>query len=355
MNWKKFIFLALMATVPSFADLTEEISEEYDQIEFIESEDVYRFYVSLDFLYWTTQNQGFSYAFDLLTNPLIETVSGRIARLEPEWKPGFRLGLGWYTPHDYWDLFVNYTWYLNHSSETRRAKLAYISLWPTSTLTAPSSSVGFADQVVGGWGKVFASNRLLMNMGDVELGRWFDLTDTISIRPHCGVRGGTIYQKFEVNFTNNLVGTNIIAEEFFGLNNYWGLGPRTGIHTDWAINDAFSILSKISGTLLYGNTKVINETTILQVAATEFIFDHQFFDGFNQLVPNLQLYFGFQWKNNIWCKRMVFKLSAGWEANYWWNQFNLPFNIYSNLVPFPPNGGAPLSLEGVTINLEWDY
>lgn len=27
MNWKKFIFLALMATVPSFADLTEEISD----------------------------------------------------------------------------------------------------------------------------------------------------------------------------------------------------------------------------------------------------------------------------------------------------------------------------------------
>jgi hypothetical protein len=297
------------------------------------------FYISADFLYWRAENHGFSYAYQVET----ETPNvGQVVRVSPEWKPAFRVGLGWNTNHDFWDILLNYTWYKNNSQSTATNALGFIPLWPVSTAT------------VGQYEKVTGTTRFMMNMGDFEMGRMVYLTKTVAVRPHLGVRGGTLHQRFSSSFTDRLAGAND-AETFKGKNNYWGVGPRAGFNGELHMSQGFSVLGKVAGALLYGKNKVSSLTSELVVDATEYTTERQYTENFYQLVPNMQLSLGLQWQTCFWCESMFFKMSAAWETNYWWEQFNLPSGLAGFNAPLPTVGNQPLTMEGLTLNFEWDF
>ncbi len=300
-------------------------------------------FISADFLYWRAENHGFGYAYEFSTTEPAGLNQGKVVRIQPDWEPAFRVGLGWNIDHDFWDMFLNYTWYRNSAKKTETSSLGFIPLWPLSNSTA------------GQFGTVRASSRFMMNMGDLEIGRLTYLTCTVALRPYFGVRGGTIYQRFRSNFTSPLGEETNQEEKFRGRNNYWGVGPRAGFNGEWHFSQRFSLLGKLAGALLYGKTDARSKTSRLAAEATSFVIQPQYTDDFYQLVPNLQLALGFQWQTCFWCEQMFFKISASWEANYWWNQFNLPVGLAGFTAPFPTVGNQPLTMEGLVLNLEWDF
>ncbi len=298
------------------------------------------FYLTADFLYWRAENQGFSYAYEF-TDEIFNI--GKINRIDPNWEPAFRVGAGWNTMYDFWDIFLNYTWYRNTASTTRTSELGFVPLWPFS-----SSEVAIFDTA-------FAKSRFSLNIGDLEIGRMIYLTQSVSIRPHWGARGGTIHQKFNNQFLGPMPEELVEEQIFSGKNNYWGVGPRTGVSGEWHLAHGFSLLGKLAGALLYGKTDVHSKTDQLFLDETEFTPFNEYADDFYQLVPNMQLALGFQWQTCFWCEKMFFKMSAAWEANYWWNQFNLPVAIDTFIAPLPTTGGQPLTMEGLTVNFELDF
>ena len=297
------------------------------------------FYVSADFLYWRAENHGFSYAYELETaSPNV----GEMVRVNPKWEPAFRVGLGWNTAHDFWDIFLNYTWYKNVSDSSATSTVGFIPLWPVST------------SATGQYGAVSGKSRFMLNMGDLEMGRMVYLTKTIAVRPHLGARGGTLHQKFNSSFSERLAGANA-EETFSGKNNYWGVGPRAGFNGEWHMSRGFSVLGKVAGALLYGKNDVNSLTSERLVDASVFTVGRHYTDDFYQLVPNMQLALGFQWQTCFWCESMFFKMSAAWETNYWWNQFHLPVGLVGFTAPLPTVGNQPLTMEGLTLNFEWDF
>jgi hypothetical protein len=149
------------------------------------------------------------------------------------------------------------------------------------------------------------------------------------------------------------------AVAFSGKNNYWGLGPRAGIDGQMDLCHGFSVIGKIASALLYGKTEtksLINHVVSGAIAQTV---DSSFSDDFYQLSPNLQLVFGFQWQTCFWCEKLLYKMSASWEANYWWNQFNVPvattWDPSVQTGPLPSVGNQPLTMEGLTLNFELDF
>lgn len=293
------------------------------------------FYVSADFLYWRAENHGFSYAYEVTDS--IRDI-GNVVRIDPKWNPGFRVGLGWNTTHDFWDVFANYTWYRNNAHEKRTAGITFIGLWP----------VDFGD-----FRDVSADSPFNLNMGDFEVGRLVYLTRSLAVRPHWGARGGTIHQQFNSSFTNDIFSARSQLD-FHGKNNYWGVGPRVGFNGEWHLSKGFSLLGNAAGALLYGKTNVRSLTEQLFIGATAFTINRDYTDHFYQLVPNLQLLLGFQWQTCFWCEKMFFKMSAGWETNIWWDQFNL-LVASGTTSPFPTLGNQPLTMEGLTVNFEWDF
>jgi len=315
------------------------------------------FYGTADFLYWRAENHGFSYGYELTTalaadvaSPADDQNVGKVVRVKPDWDPGFRVGLGWNTKHDFWDLFLNYTWYANHTKNTNTSTTGFMNVWAPIT---PE----------GRFGTIKGNVHFVMNMGDLEVGRMTYLTKTVAIRPYWGVRGGSINQSFRSHLSELLItgaesGTPLEIH-FNGKNKYWGVGPRAGVDGQMDVCYGFSVLGKLAGALLYGKTRANSTSShILSTAdpaSANLTTQSNFTDNFDQLVPNLQLSLGLQWQTCFWCEKLFYKMSASWEGNYWWNQFNLPVGQITAIPPIPTVGNQPLTMEGLTLNFELDF
>lgn len=316
------------------------------------------FELALNWLWWRAENHGFSYALNEKGG--LEFGSdpdggfpgfdiGNFLRLPAQWHSGFRLGLGWNSNYDRWDLFSQWTSYELHSKDTNRrddltpnflGEIAdgYYPQWPLTRFTHFET--------------VHASWRLFYNAIDLELGRAYFITSQLSLRPHWGGRGAYIRQTFSEVF-EDLITESDRTEllEYTGKNNWWGVGPRIGIQGDWHCGKGVSVIGKTSASLLYGQTKVKVATsdTIVLSNTTEVVTLSRERDVFFELVPTMQLYLGIGWGTSFKRGQTFFGIDVGWEANYWWNQFNLPVD------PLPTVFDQPLTLEGLTVNVHWDF
>ena len=315
--------------------------------------------LEFDFLYWRAENRGFTYAYDQ-KNPLYQVVGapfdyniGSLMRVKSEFDPGFRIGGGWNTDFDRWDVFADWTWFRNHSKSshtlsdiTAPSSMGFYPLWPTH-----DNGDFFSYQHVS------ATYHLWHNAIDLELGRAYYITKALSLRPHWGLRGGCLNQKFKSSFTLPLGAGDTTAQyDFHGKNNFWGVGPRIGIHSSWHIaNSSWSILGKASTALLYGPTKVRSLTESLTTGSTVFVTERDLKDHFSQLVPNLQIFLGLDWGSCLNCDKFYLGVNAGWEADIYWNQFDIPAALRVSTAPFPVANNHPVTMEGLTVNVHLDF
>ncbi len=330
----------------------------------------YGFYLTADFLWWRTENHGYSFAFDQQDS--LANI-GKVQRINPKWDPGFRVGLGWNSDYDGWDVLFNWTWMYNHAKTTRiRNDLTvaeittqgYYPQWPiTSTLLQNSTNLPLLASGHFNFRQVDAKSNIHLNAIDFELGRSFYATRRFSLRPHWGVRGAFIDQKFSNVFSDPLINPVALARllgtqpafAFDGKNNWWGVGPRAGMFSEWHLCSGFSILGKAAGALMYGQTRVSSVTQTVPFLTDTYVVIRKASEHFDQLVPNLQMMLGLQWGTCFNCDSMYFGMNVCWETNYWWNQFNLPASVDLFDAPLPSIGNQPLTQEGLTINLELDF
>ncbi len=312
-----------------------------------------------DVLWWRSENQGFSVGLNESSNgqfnPAVpgSTNIGTILRVFPQWDPGFKLGLGWNSDFDRWDLFASWTWYQNFSKTTTvRSDIALGSisndglypLWPVSN-----------SALYGPYRRAYSSWKMLYNAIDLELGRAYFVTRNLTVRPQWGARGAWIHQKFVSSFTEFLQTTGYDEQDFHGKNNWWGVGPRVGIQSDWLIAQGLRVIGRAATALLYGKTSVYFRSEKEEVGSSALIVDKRFVDSFYEMVPNLQLYMGLGWGQCFCCNKLYVGIDAGWEVNYWWNQFNLPIGVGGVAMPLPTTGNQPVSIEGLTLNVHLDY
>lgn len=301
-------------------------------------------YVNVDVLYWRAENHGFSYAYELQTTVPAGLNMGHIVRVDPDWDPAFRIGVGRNMKNDFFDVLLNYTWYRNKSSETNTSSNGFFPLWPVSSVAI--GSVPF--------NTVTASAHFTLNILDLEFGRWVDLTRSLAIRPHAGLEGGSVHQKFKDLFSGRLAGSNS-QERFYGRNNYWGVGPRTGVSGEWQFKEGFSLLGKMAGALLYGKTQARSLNENMATGESLFTTNRQYKDNFYQLVPHLQMALGLQWQSKFSCDNIFCKMALSWETNFWWNQCNMPYSLGDFVAPIPTVGNQPLTMEGLTANFELNF
>jgi len=310
-------------------------------------------YMTADALWWRAENHGFSYSFNR-TDPF--SFTGKIIRLDPKWRPGFRIALGLNTNYDNWDLLINWTWYLNHISETRaQPKLTN----GTSKGFYPLFPID--DGGTASYRTVLASWDLTYDTLDFEMGRVFDATKTLSMRPCWGIRGALLNQEFKDHFSSLLNVSDLNAMELSsqGKNDFWGVGPRVGSRAEWRLGAGVSILGNLAGSLLYGQTQVKTRVDTLQTIGGVFGKYQDYTEDFYQLVPTLQMMMGVQWGFRFHAEKRYFGLNLCWEANYWWNQFNVPIasTTYSGGTnyPYPTTGNQPVTMEGATLNAQLNF
>lgn len=310
--------------------------------------------VEVDFLYWRAENRGFSLAYEE-TSPSTRLVDGlfpvgnigKVVRLKSKWDPGFRVGIGWNTDFDRWDVFADWTWFRDRSHLHRSLNVApdvefqgFYPQWPLDDL--------HFNDLSGSW-------ELLHNAVDLELGRAYYITKALSLRPHWGLRGASINQRFKSDLSVPLFDITELEEIIFhGNNNFWGVGPRVGLHSQWHIASSnWNVLGKASGSLLLGKTRM--KARLDEVIESVEYLARSTKDNFSQLVPNLQLFLGIGWGSCLNCNKYFLGIDAGWEANFYWNQYNIPQTISDGIPTCQGTGNQAVTMEGLTVNVHFDF
>ena len=65
------------------------------------------FFVTASFIYWQAKEKGLE--LGVTDNNCEDCINGRVINIDFDFKPGFKVGLGWHSDYDDWHIYLEYT------------------------------------------------------------------------------------------------------------------------------------------------------------------------------------------------------------------------------------------------------
>lgn len=304
-----------------------------------------------DFLYWRANVNEIPYA---LKAPIHDQASfypvgGTLKNPDFEWNYGFRIGAGWNTCHDDWDLFAEWT-RIHLSAHGHDKSSGTKFLFPT-----------YADSIMGAAPVTTAKEHwhLHLNIIDLELGRECYLGKAFTLRPHAGIRTAWIDQHFNFDYKGQLTIDPSSFNDVKYHNDFWGMGLRGGIDSQWELAWGISIFGDFAISLLYGNFSINRENKLSALfLGTQFAFDKTNHDSFHLARAIADLAMGLRWDYMFLKERYHIGLQAGWEEHIFWGQNQL-YNFMDTIALFNHGKTAfnngDLTTQGLTVSVRLDF
>jgi hypothetical protein len=309
-------------------------------------------FVTGDWLIWQAHENGLGYVVKNKGTTLPNLSHSSIRDLHYDWDFGFRVGLGFNMPHDGWDIYANWTWFRDHAHGRQEASStsSLLPVWAMEDSFEPNT----------GATKSHAHWKLWLNMVDLELGREFFVSKWMTLRPFVGLRTGWIHQKLDIDYKHLTVDGVLSATddkyEVDMKNNYWGLGLKGGLNSQWGLGAGFSFYGNAAVSLLYGFFHLHHneELVLLSGTSEEFIHNTQSF-RVGRAISELAL--GLRWDTMFANDRCHFGIQGGWEHLMFFgqNQFQRFLGqTSSNVGSFVANQGD-LTIQGWTLAARLDF
>lgn len=205
--------------------------------------------IFLDPLYWrATENVDFYHSSNLdATNLVIG-----FKTITYDFAPGFRVGAAY---EGNFDTKLYYTKFYTRAKDSASGNLTTEYLGGRLAQTTPTSfyKTGQADF------------RINFNMIDWNVGKHFDVSNTLMLRPLVGLEAGVINQTFNTNFQGQYTPSTGITNNNFALtenitNNFFGIGPKIGIESKLVFfqkNDfVYSLVANFETSYLWGSWNI---------------------------------------------------------------------------------------------------
>lgn len=287
--------------------------------------------VFADALIWNTSEQTTSIWTTDITVPKTNVTNFTPTNFSFDASVGFRGGFLYEPEQCFWDTKLYWTYFPASTDSHHTTALQIIT---------PEFFSGFLS---GNF--FFGANldwQLTMNMLDLEASHQFNLTNSLSLRPSIGIKGGTIKQTINAKWDALIYVATEKVE-----NNFLGVGPSLGIEGKWNVYDSLNLVGDFSAALLWGNWNIsdvykrpsaffglIKPATITSTMK-------------NSKLGTLMLdyFLGLKW---TYQGRSQITLQAGYEMQYWANQ--LRFLTFQQL---PVHGD--LTLQGGTCGIYIDF
>jgi len=338
-------------------------------------------YILADYIYWHASEGGLSYVYNGGVTPA--TVVGSSDNIlsqgtyrHPQFKlnSGFKVGLGLDFHYDGWDMGLTYTWLRSHATDSFAVAPTGASnsaLWSTQAV-AFLSPVAIGNTVLMSSGAPTSGSadwRLHLNVLDLELGRAFFVSPKIVCRPHFGLKGTWDTQKYNVNYavapgsaqelytSSDVVKVGIATEsetyEIARKQNFWGIGPRTGMNSCWMFSRNFSFFGNWALAALWGQFKNTRTDTanVDASSGTAIVSNYTAVNArarTHQLSPVLELELGLRYDYWFCDDEYRFRLGASWENQVWFNQNHFIDAGADSVL-------GDLSLQGFTLNVRFDF
>jgi hypothetical protein len=324
-------------------------------------------YFFADALYWHADVTNAEWAFVNQISSVSSVVSGENQELAFKWNWGFRVGIGYTMEHDDWDTNLYYTWFVNHAANGSTSQTAFTVSDAGAATSLNANMRATPDTVING----NATTKLYFQVLDWELGRAFYVSNSISLRPHVGVKAAWIKLTENENFTATA------TPRTYSVSNStrsWEVGPSAGINSNWYFGCAntmgmkgevydrpmWSIFGDVSGALMYGHFKNshVEVAPLVGLAGGGLTISNL---NRNLMVPVLTGIMGLAYDTCFSCDTMHFGIRVGYELQYWFRQ-NQRFSNFneggagaSTATPRYTRTTGDLALQGLTIDVRFDF
>jgi len=287
------------------------------------------------------------------------------------WEFGFRLGLGYNSACDGWDLRGIWTTFRQSSSGHDEAEAddnqSLTPLWSSFQYPlAEDAPVLLATDIDTDW-------KLHLDLLDFELGRAAWNSHRLALRPHIGLRLCEIKEFFDIEYNGGSWNSPAAATNFTDwvelTSTYKGIGIRSGVDSTWKLPCGFALFGETAISIIYGRFQVDHLEYFRDVTApftkTRY-FDTE--DRFRASRATMDLLFGVEW-SALFCEcRYGFIISLAWEQHLFFHQnpfwrvervggendiTMLPYNDTGENV-FNQREGS-LSMEGWTLRAKFEF
>jgi hypothetical protein len=280
------------------------------------------FFFTGEWLYWRTRQEGTEFA--------------TTKKVNFDFQSGFRVGLGVHLPLDRWEMYVNYTRFNPDGSERAHGSFYPLFLFEGAGAQGPSVAEAHVH-----WEIKF------QNL-DVEISRAFYIARTLVLRPFFGLKGAWIDQDAHIRYEGGFIPEGQIFHTHF-KNDFKGAGPLIGVESNWFLGAGFSLFSDAAAALIVGHFD--NEQEQHQLSGAKVV---DLNSDFNLVSPTVQIIAGLAWDRNFNKERWHVGLSAGFEAQYWWNQNQIE-QFTDKDFPIYVREKGDLAFYGLTLRARLDF
>lgn len=271
------------------------------------------FYVHAAFLIMQAKEDGLEFALRDSDGPDLPISHGEVLGFSHDdhdfdYNPGVRVGLGFYLHHDAWSIDFDWTW-LNitnyHSFGTKNSE-TIMPIWmpPYQTDTSMRS-------VSAVWTSSY-------NTLDARLGKPYHISRFVTVKPHFGIRAGWIDQHFSARYNGVYHGQ--LDAIHHGENDFWGVGARAGLESEWVVGKGWQLFGNVAGSMLFGKFD-IDQNIAIGAGAANTGYDIDWHKYSN--VPNFEMQLGIAWNKYFSKNKYRIGLAAAYEFHEWFNQFNM--------------------------------
>ena len=146
--------------------------------------------------------------------------------------------------------------------------------------------------------------RLNVDIADLEMGKMFNLRKSFTVRPHVGMRGTLMIQRFNIAYEKFEQGT---LNKLPASNNCLAVGTRGGIDTSWQMGKGFGVFGDSALSWLSGYRNLHERSEVAS----------------NMGIVVMESSLGLHYEKRFMKSLRVFTIKAGYEFNHFFNQDRL--------------------------------
>ncbi len=302
-------------------------------------------FATADYLYWQW-SQGLLQV-GTLTTPIDSdyTVGNARAVLQaPGYSSGFRTGLGCKLKEvDNWNLFAEYTWYLNVSKDS-------FSTPSDSALVLPGAFFRRDQQSLSQYhykGSIFSKARLGFQSLDLLLQKNFYLGKKLTTTISSGLRAQWISNELEKEIEAKIVElsasgttkTNTLIKQ-----TTWALGPKLSLNLNYLLGHGIKFISQMAMSCVYTQYNAYNTYKNPKEGVS---FKETTLHNSGSIKPVGEAFLGLGWGSYFQKDRIHMDLSLGYDFDIYWNYILAAAPITQSV--------ANLQLQGLRASIRFDF
>lgn len=289
------------------------------------------FYFHADFIAFQAKQDGMTWAIQkangLSTSPhgISDGKFEGFSSKDSDWgyNYGLRVGMGFYMNHDAWNLDFDWTWLNIREYKRANATTGGGVLIPLYLLGQDTDGNFIGQHSSASWSGS-------LNAVDVRLVKPFHVSRYFVVKPHFGLRGAWIDQHFGIDYSGfvgpsptTFAGVNRICAH--NENDFWGVGTRAGVDTDWMLGKGCWLFGNLSSSVLFGKFDVQQRLTTppTSISGHDANIGFVITDDHYMNVPEFEMALGIGWGRFFNKMKYHIGLKAGYEFQIWWDQLNI--------------------------------